>query len=429
MPLGVANNIRLTDPFPISIARAAGSRKWDVDGNEYIDYMMGSAALLLGHAHPAVNEAIAAQLQRGTHYAQPHALEAEWGELIQQLVPSIEQLRFTNSGTEANMMALMLARAFTGKRKVLRFEGHFHGTLPVGILGQKPPFYPLRAVGVPESVAENYVVLPATDETLVEQTLVSDPEIAAVILEPSGASWGLVPLPDGFLGRLRRITSELRVLLIFDEVITGFRWSPGGAQAVAGVSPDLTTLAKIAAGGLPGGVVGGRAEIMATMDPSGPVATSRGGAVFQGGTFNGNPLTAAAAIATLRIAATAEPQRQADHLAADLRNGLNEIIRDLGLPGVAYGDSSTFHMFFGKAGDTATTRGTMWTQDAAEIKGMSPRLVDAVHHALQNRGVDLMSRMGGVVSSAHTQADIDRTLAAVEASLRAVSAEHPEFFA
>jgi glutamate-1-semialdehyde 2,1-aminomutase len=327
------------------------------------------------------------------------------------------------------MMALMLARAFTGKRKVLRFEGHFHGTLPVGIIGQKPPFYPLRAVGVPVSVAENYVVLPATDATLVEQTLVGDPEIGAIILEPSGASWGLVPLPADFLAQLRGIATKLGVVLIFDEVITGFRWSPGGAQAVAGVSPDLTTLAKIAAGGLPGGVVGGRSEIMATMDPSGPVAKSRGGAVFQGGTFNGNPLTAAAAIATLRVAATGEPQQHADRLAADLRHGLNGIIRDLGLPGVAYGDSSTFHMFFGKSADTATTGAAMWTQDAAEIKGVSPRLVDAVHHALQNRGVDLMSRMGGVVSSAHTPADIDQTLAAVERSLRSVSAEHPEFFA
>jgi glutamate-1-semialdehyde 2,1-aminomutase len=168
---------------------------------------------------------------------------------------------------------------------------------------------------------------------------------------------------------------------------------------------------------------------MQTMDPATPIARERGGAVFQGGTFNGNPLTAAAAIATLELVATGEPQEQADALAAQLRVGLNQIVRSLGLPGVAYGDSSTFHLFFGARPEKATEADGMWTQDATTIKGMSPRLVDAVHHALQNRGVDLMSRMGGVLSSAHTSEDVERTLVAFDASLRAVSREHPDFFA
>src|SRR5438874_3879231 len=207
MPGGVAQFMRGMQPFPITIARAEGARKWDVDGHEYVDYHFGSGALLLGHAHPEVVAAVQEVVTRGWHYAQPHPLEAEWGELIQRLVPSVEQLRFVNSGTEADLLAIRLARAYTGKPKVLRFEGHYHGWQNVGILGRTPP-YELSSPGVTAGESQDVVIIPANDAGLVAQTLDADPEIGTVILEPSGASWTTVPLRPGFLQALRQLTAE-----------------------------------------------------------------------------------------------------------------------------------------------------------------------------------------------------------------------------
>jgi glutamate-1-semialdehyde 2,1-aminomutase len=413
-------------PFPIAVARASGARKWDVDGNEYIDYHLGSAALLLGHAHPEVKAAVREQLEGGWHYAQAHPLEAEWGELIQHLVPSIERLRFVNSGTEANMLALRLARAYTGKPKVLRFEGHYHGWLPVGVLGQRPPFDQATSAGIPAGVADDIVVAPANDPALVARMLDGDPNIGTVILEPSGASWSTVPLRAGFLQALREITAARGRVLIFDEVITGFRWSSGGAQVLHNIRPDLTTLAKIAAGGMPGGAVGGRAEVMAILEVSGDVKRDLFRRVQHGGTFNANPLSAAAAVVTLGYAGTGEPQRHADALAAQLRTGINEVIQRLGISAVAYGESSTFHVYVGPRPPGSSIGETLWTEDAATIKGMSSELVDAARRALQTRGVDLMSGIGGVLSGAHSSADVERTIIAFHGALTAVRDERPD---
>jgi glutamate-1-semialdehyde 2,1-aminomutase len=426
LPAGVANDIRAIHPFPISIARASGARKWDVDGNEYIDFHLGSAALLLGNAHPEVVAAIRDQLERGTHYAQAHPEENEWGEWIQRLMPSVERLRFTNSGTEANMLALRVARAYTGKPKVLRFEGHYHGWLPVGVLGQRPPFDSLMSGGISSNEASDYVAIPANDPDLVARTLDEDSQIGTVILEPSGGSWSTIPLRPGFLQALREVTAARGVVLIFDEVITGFRWSKGGLQGKIGLRPDLTTMAKIAAGGLPGGIVGGRSDIMAVIESSGDPKADRGRRVQQGGTFNGNPLSAAAAVATLKIVATGEPHRHADALAEQLRAGLNDVIERLNISGVAYGESSTFHLYIGPRPAGVPTGQTLWTEDASVIKGMSPELVDAVRRALQNRGADLMSSIGGVLSVAHTSADIDQAVAIFQGALKAVRDERPE---
>ena len=423
---GIANDVRAARPFPIAIARGSGARKWDVDGNEYIDFHLGSAALLLGHAHPDVVAAVREQLERGTHYAQAHPMENEWGEWIQRLMPSVERLRFTSSGTEANMLALRLARAYTGEPRVLRFEGHYHGWLPVGVLGQRPPFAPLASGGIPQNETSNYVAIPANDPELVARTLDADPQIGSVILEPSGGSWSTIPLRPGFLLALREVTAARGVVLIFDEVITGFRWSSGGAQGKFGVNPDLTTMAKIAAGGMAGGVVGGRADIMAMMEPSGDPKADRGRRVQQGGTFNGNPLSAAAAVATLRIASTGEPQRHADALAAQLRAGLNEVIKRLGLSAVAYGESSTFHVYFGERPAGTPVGETLWTEDASALRGMSPELVDGLRRAVQNRGLDLMSGIGGVLSMAHTSDDVERSIVAFEAALKALREEEPK---
>jgi glutamate-1-semialdehyde 2,1-aminomutase len=418
MPDGVAQIMRGMRPFPISIARGQGAHKWDVDGNEYIDYHFGSGALLLGHAHPVVTEAIQEVVTRGWHYAQPHPLEAEWGELIQQLVPSVERLRFVNSGTEADLLAVRLARAYSGKPKILRFEGHYHGWQNIGILGRTPPYDKLESPGVTPGEARDVVIIAANDVDLLAQTLDADPEIGSVILEPSGASWSTVPFREGFLQAVRDLTRQRNVVLIFDEVITGFRWSSGGAQERFGIRPDLTSMAKIVSGGMPGGAVGGRADIMEGL-------ASKGTPVYHGGTFNGSPPVAAAGIATLKIAGTGEPQRHADALAQELRTGLNQIIRRLGISAVAYGESSTFHIYIGTRPDGAEIGSDLWTTDATTLKGMPSELVYAFRRAIQNRGVDLMSGIGGMLCSEHTRADIDRSLEAFEGALRSVRDEYP----
>jgi glutamate-1-semialdehyde 2,1-aminomutase len=428
LPQGIAQEMRLLRPFPICIARAAGARKWDVDGHEYIDYHLGSAALILGHAHPEVMARIRAQLDGGWHYAMGHPLEAEWGEWIQRLVPSAERVRFVNSGTEATLLALRLARAYTGKPKVLRFEGHYHGWHDFGIKGISPPFDRPQTAGIPQAVVDTMVMIPANDPDLVARTLDADPEIGQVIIEASGASWSTVPLRPGFLKALREITRARGRLLIFDEVITGFRWSPGGAQAREGVIPDLTTMSKIASGGLPGGVVGGTAEVMSVLEMTGDAKRDRERRPYHGGTFNANPLTAAAAIATLRIVSTGEVQRHCDALAKQLRDGINAVLKRLDISGVAYGDSSTFHVYIGPRPAGAPIGEQLWTEDAATLKGMSRDLVFAVRCALHNRGVDLMSGIGGVLSSAHTAGDVEQTIAAFEGALKAVRDEQPNLF-
>ena len=418
LPDGVAQFMRSMQPFPITIARGSGARKWDVDGHEYIDYHFGSGALLLGHSQPDVMAAVQEALSHGWHFAQPHPLEAEWGEWIQRLVPSVERLRFVNSGTEADFLAIRLARAYSGKPKVLRFEGHYHGWHNLGILGRTPPYDRLSSPGVTPGEALDVVVLPASDVELVAQTLDADPEIGTVILEPSGASWGTVPLPPGFLEGLRRVTEERGVVLIFDEVITGFRWSSGGAQVRFGIRPDLTAMAKIVSGGMPGGAVGGRADIMALLGGPDPVN--------HGGTFNGNPGAAAAGIATLKIAGTGEPQRHAEALAEKLRAGLNEIIKELEISAVAYGAASTFHVYIGPRPAGTDVGEQLWTDDAQALKSMPTELVQSVRRALQNRGVDLMSGTGGMLSAAHTEADVDQTLEAFRGALKAVRDERPD---
>ncbi|MBI3969606.1 MAG: aminotransferase class III-fold pyridoxal phosphate-dependent enzyme, partial [Chloroflexi bacterium] len=230
MPSGVAHDLRYVAPFPITLARASGARKWDLDGNEYIDFHFGSAALLLGHAHPDVVAAMVEAAQRGYHYAQAHPLEPEWGELIQRLVPSVERLRFVNSGTEATYLAMRVARAYTGKPKILRFEGHYHGWHDYSVVGMSPPFDKPTSTGIPEALFESMVIVPANDPAAVERALDADSEIGTVIVEASGSSWSTVPLKPGFLQALRDITTKRSKVLIFDEVITGFRWSKGGAQ-------------------------------------------------------------------------------------------------------------------------------------------------------------------------------------------------------
>lgn len=257
-PGGATHDGRYADPFPLFMERANGPYKWDVDDNRMIDYWCGHGALLLGHGHPAIVEAIERQAPVSTHLGASHRLELEWADLIAELIPGAERIRFTASGSEATTLALRLARAATGKTTLIRFAGHFHGWHDALAPGADPDD-PNRGV-LPETLA-SLIILPA-DLDQVAATLAARNDVAAVILEPTGASYGSIPLPAEFLTGLREITHRYGVLLIADEVVTGFRVAPGGACARAGVVPDLVCLAKIVAGGLPGGALAGRAELL-----------------------------------------------------------------------------------------------------------------------------------------------------------------------
>ena len=297
-PSGLTHDSRVLDPYPLFVERAAGPRKWCVDGHEYVDYFGGHGALLLGHCAPEVVAAVQRQVTIGTHFGSAHELELRWAELIQALVPGAERVRFTASGTEATHLALRLARAFTGKDKVVRFLGHFHGWHDHVAAGSNSHYDGTRPIGVLPDIVEATILMPTDDVQRTVSLLDSRDDIAAVIIEPSGASWGQVPLPPGFLQALREATARRGVVLIFDEVISGFRFSPGGAQQAFGITADLCTMAKIVAGGLPGGALAGRRDIMEGLDFAATKAAGRERVAHQG-TYNANPLSAAAGIATL----------------------------------------------------------------------------------------------------------------------------------
>lgn len=415
MPGGVSHEYRFDEDYPIYITAANGSRKWDVEGREYIDFNMGSASLLLGHGHPDVVAAIHTQADVGIYYSNMHPLEVEWASQVQSLIPSAELVRFTGSGTEATLLALRLARAYSGKERILRVEGHYHGWHDFALRGTKWPYDELPSLGIPDSVAPTTVVVPP-DLNAIEKEMAKG-EAAGIIFEPSGANWGCVPLQSGFHQGLRQLADRYGVVLMFDEVITGFRWSPGGAQATLSVTPDLTTLAKIVTGGLPGGALVGRKEFMRLLDPSVEFRGRRPAIVHQG-TFNGHPLVAAAAIATLKHVSTGEPQKKADALAERTRRGLRRILSDLKIGGVVYGASSTFHVYFGEVPSSGIA-----ALSAQQIRSVPKNIVTAIRHGLRNHGIEFMSYLGGVTSSAHTEADIDVALKAYRAVLERLVAE------
>jgi glutamate-1-semialdehyde 2,1-aminomutase len=329
---------------------------------------------------------VAAQLARGTHYGACHELELEWAELIRELVPCAERVRFTSSGTEATLLALRLARAVTGKMKVVRFAGHFHGW------HDHVAFQADGAPGILPGVREEVLLLSPKDLPAIE----AREDIAAVILEPTGATFGQIPLSPSLLGELREFTRRRGIVLIFDEVITGFRCSPGGAQAHYGVTPDLTTLAKIVAGGYPGAALVGRAELFAPLEyRDGPPA------IAHQGTFNACPISAAAGIATLRLIRDTDACARASRTAAAIRDGLKEVIRRRGLPWCVYGEFSGFHICPQPA--------------PPEAKGQIPLgLVQQIRTGFLAEGVDLIGWPGGLVSAVHTGADVDRTISAFE---------------
>ncbi|MBA3414718.1 MAG: aminotransferase class III-fold pyridoxal phosphate-dependent enzyme [Chloroflexia bacterium] len=421
---GINHDGRHVKPFPPYVRRADGARKWDVDGNELLDYVMGHGSLLLGHNDPDVLASMREQLGQGTHYGACHEGEIRWAEAIARLVPSAERVKITGTGTEATLLAMRVARAFTGKPTILKFEGHFHGWQDYALKGEKPPFAAATSPGVLEQVLATVAVVPANDPAALEARLAVG-DVAAVILEPSGGSWGMIPLADGFLAGARDLASRHGAILIFDEVITGFRWAPGGAQERFGVLPDLTTMAKIVAGGMPGGAVAGRAEVMEVLEFKDDPDWNATRKVRHQGTYNANPLAAAAGAACLAKIADGAPQKRAEQLAERLRSGFNTVLDRRGLPGFAWGESSVFHVALGltcgnrTAGDLQSPEGV----SAADLKS-SPgtRQGGLLYPGLLLEGVELFNG-GGMVGIAHTEADIDATVAAFDRVLGRIEAE------
>jgi glutamate-1-semialdehyde 2,1-aminomutase len=415
---GIAHDGRYQKPFPVYAQRAEGPYKWDVAGHKLIDYAMGHGALILGHGDPDVKAAVHAQLDRGTHFGAGHEGEIVWAEEVSRLIPSAKLVRFTMSGTEANLLAMRLARAYTGRSNVLKFEGHFHGWSDYVIKGEKPPFESPEVTGVPQDVLRTVAVLPQDDGGAIEERLAQG-DIGAILVEPSGASWSMIPPREGFLAKLRKLATAYGAVLIFDEVITGFRWSPGGAQQRFGVTPDLTTLAKIVAGGLPGGAVAGKTEIMEHLvfkDEPGWNAKKK---VIHPGTYNANPLSAAAGVACLKKCANPKIQAHCDEMAARLRIGFNTVLERHGIAGCAWGESSAFHVIVGEtvmnrtAGDLRAPEGP----SPATLKASGKAgLAGPLSLAMLLEGVDLFNS-GGLVSVAHTADDIDFTIEAFERSL------------
>ncbi len=422
-PSGVTHDVRHLRPYGIYVTRAQGSRKWDADGNEYVDYTGGHGALMLGHNHPEVMAAVHAAMDLGTHFGSNHAIEIEWAKLIQRLVPSAERVRFTSSGTEATLMALRLARTHTGKGKIIRFKTHFHGWHDHATSGITTHFDGSAAVGLLPAVAENVVLVPPSDIDAVAAVLENDAQIAAAILEPTGATFGMVPASPEYVRQLRELTQKHGVVLIFDEVVTGFRVAPGGAQELLGITPDLTTLAKVLAGGLPGGAVVGRKDILDHLDFDAARTSGREKIQHQG-TFNANPVSAAAGLAALKIIAKGEACAKANAFGADLRAGLAGVLVEEGIPWGSYGEYSGFHLFT-NPGNRVVDAGAF--EPAAypfeELKSNPPQVVAKLRLAMLVNGVDITGWPGGTITAAHDGEDLERTVAAFRASIAMLKQE------
>ncbi len=403
MPGGVNSPVRAfggVGGTPFFTQRAKGSRLWDVDGNEYIDYVCSWGPMILGHAHPKVVRAVQEAARDGTSFGTPNSREIRLAQLVCESFPSIQKVRFVNSGTEATMTAIRLARAFTKRDKIVKFEGCYHGhadSLLVKAGSGTATFDVPDSAGVPADFARNTLTLPLNDFSVLDR--VSWKEIACAIIEPIPANMGLIPLKSGFLQKLRDLTQKNGVILIFDEVISGFRVARGGAQELYGIQSDLTTLGKIIGGGLPVGAFGGRADIMDMLAPNGPV--------YQAGTLSGNPVAMAASIATLEELFHAGTYKKLEQSSSALCDEMKKVV-----PGQHARVGSLFCTFF-------TDREVI---DQAGAKRSETKRYAKFFHAMLERGVYLAPSQFevGFMSMAHTEADIEQTLQAAREAVKAL---------
>ncbi len=405
LPGGVSSPVRAFRAVggqPLFIDRGEGPYLVDADGNRYIDYVLSWGPLVLGHAYPEVVDALKDALERGTSYGAPSHLEIQLAELVQSFMPEIEMLRFVNSGTEATMSALRLARAFTKRNKIIKFEGCYHGHADMllvqagsGVATLGLPDSP----GVPPATVEDTLVARYNDLDSVQALFQQFPEqIAAIILEPVAGNMGVVPPLPGFLEGLREITEQNGSLLIFDEVMTGFRVHPGGAQTLYGIKPDLTTLGKVIGGGLPVGAYGGRKEIMAQIAPA--------GSVYQAGTLSGNPLAMTAGIATLKTLRQPGTWDRMEAAVADLAAGLGEAAKQAGIPVQQTAVGTMFSTFFTES----------QIKDWSTVKTCDTDRFGKYFQRMLENGVYLAPSQfeAGFISAVHDNDVIDQTISAVQ---------------
>ena len=405
MPGGVSSPVRAYKPYPFFTASAKGSRIYDVDGREYIDYCLAYGPLVLGHGNEEVKDAVREQLEKGWLYGTPHENEIELAKKIINNYPSIEMVRFVNSGSEATMAGIRLARGFMERDKIIKFEGGFHGAhdsvlvkagsggITLGIPDSK---------GVPRDSVINTLQVPFNDAEALTDML-EHGEVAAVILEPVMGNVGPIPPQDNYLSEVRKITKEKDVLLILDEVITGFRLALGGAQAFYGVDADLTILGKIVGGGFPIGVFGGRKEIMELVAPSGEV--------YQAGTFSGNPVSVTAGLKTIEIIEREGVPQRINELGERIQTALREIVVDSGVEGCVSGVGSMFKVFFSVGGKEV--------KNYADALSCDKNKYLRFFHTMLSSGIFLPPSQfeTNFISFAHTDADIERTIEAYKENL------------
>lgn len=403
MPGGVSSPVRAFKSVggqPIVFDRVKGAYIWDVDGNQYIDYVGSWGPAICGHTHPDVIKALHETLEKGTSFGAPCALENVLAEMVIDAVPSIEMVRFVNSGTEACMAVLRLMRAFTGRDKVIKFEGCYHGHADMFLVKAGSGVATLGlpdSPGVPKSTTSNTLTAPYNDLEAVKALFAENPDqISGVILEPVVGNAGFIPPDAGFLEGLRVITRENGALLVFDEVMTGFRIAYGGAQEKFGITPDLTTLGKIIGGGLPVGAYGGRRDIMSMVAPAGPM--------YQAGTLSGNPLAMTAGIKTLELLQKPGTYEYLDQITKKLADGLLQIAQETGHDACGGQISGMFGLFF--------TPGPVHNYEDAKKSDLQK--FSRFHRGMLERGIYLAPSQfeAGFTSLAHTEEDIDKTLAA-----------------
>jgi glutamate-1-semialdehyde 2,1-aminomutase len=400
LPAGVSYGIRYFEPYPFYTAKAKGSKLYDVNGNEYIDFWLGHTALILGHSPSAVVDAVKRQLENGTHYGTSHEPEIELAEQVVKMVSGAEMVRFTNSGTEANMYATRLARAYTGRSKVAKFEGGWHGGYDALHVGVHYPFNIPESAGLTVGTLQDTILLPFNDFEGVKERLKNE-EVASIVIEPVLGAGGGIPAEKEFLKGLREFCDEKGILLIFDEVITGFRLAPGGAQQYYGVTPDITVFGKVLGGGFPIGALCGPRKIMERLDTR---AYERPHYSFHGGTFAANPITMTAGLATLKILEDGELINKLNRVGDKIREQLREILEAHGVDVQVTGTSSLFNIHF--------TREEVKDANAA-FKADRKKLID-YHLRLIANGVFFLPTHTGALSTAHSEADIQKLLSETE---------------
>ncbi|MDY6965117.1 MAG: glutamate-1-semialdehyde 2,1-aminomutase [Halobacteriota archaeon] len=403
LPAGVSSPVRAFKPHPIYIKSGLGSKIKDVDGREYIDYCMGFGPLILGHANPYLIEKVKKQIDHGALFGAPIEQEIVLAKKIIEYYP-LDMLRFVNTGTEATMSALRVARGYTKRDKIIKIEGAFHGAHDAVLAkaGSGAATIP-SSPGIPEDFTKNTILVPYNDIDAIKSAISENKdEIAALIIEPIMGNVGVVLPLDGYLEEVREVTLENDIVLIFDEVITGFRIGMGGVQSRLGIVPDMTTLGKIVGGGFPIGIFGGKRDIMERVAPSGDV--------YQAGTFSGNPVSLTAGISVIEVLERENVHKKIDDMGDKFRDGLTEVVGDLGLDYVVQGISSMFQIFF--------TDGDV--KDYADAKRSDLNSFMKMFRSMLNEGVFLPPSQfeTNFISFAHTDEDMEVTLAAYEKSLK-----------